>query len=167
MTDQLLFDFHAAGKPVPSVAGARSETVVRMLSATATDWYERGCELEETAPAQAREAYLEALKLDSQHLDAHLDLGRLLHEAHDLKGAEHHYRQALTVNPEDATAAYNLGVVLEDIGLREEAISAYSTAIEAEPGYRDAYHNAVRLYEELGDKASAVRLLKRLREFAR
>ena len=100
---------------------------------------------------------------DPQHVGSHLNLGRLLHQSRDLKNAEQHYRAALETQPDDPTAAYNLGVVLEDLGLKSEAIKAYEQAIECDPGCRDAHHSAVRLYEERGDKASALRVLKDLR----
>lgn len=152
---QVVFEFEAAEDPACAIQHSAQRS------------YERACELEETSPLEARQAYLRAIDLDPCHLDSHLNLGRLLHEARDFRGAERHYRAALESNPEEPTAAYNLGVVLEDIGLRSEAVEAYELAISAEPQYRDAYHNAVRLYEESGDKASAVRLLKKLRESSR
>lgn len=152
---QIVIDFEEGAQ--------RQEGSVLLAPSSAQDWYERACELEETSPTQARQAYRHALKLDSHHLDSHLNLGRLLHEVHDLKEAQSHYRAALEINPGDATAAFNLGVVLQDLGLIQPALEAYERAIEAEPGQIDAYHNAVHLYEKLGDKAAAVRLLKRLR----
>ena len=79
----------------------------------------------ESSGVEARDAYLRALEADPSHLDSHLNLGRLLHEARDFRGAENHYRSALEISPKDATAAFNLGVVLEDIGLRGAAIEAY------------------------------------------
>ncbi len=148
-------------RSIPEVGASAPEPPV-VDEGAAQEWYEQGCDLEESG-VEAREAYLRALDADPSHLDSHLNLGRLLHEAHDFRGAESHYRSALEICPKDPTAAFNLGVVLEDIGLRSAAIEAYERAIDAEPSQVDAYHNAVRLYEESGDKASAVRVLKRLR----
>jgi len=136
---------------------------VVQIEGSAQEWYEKGCDLEESSPAEARTSYLQALELDPEHLDSHLNLGRLLHEARDLKGAERHYRAALEASPRDATAAYNLGVVLEDVGLSKHALEAYERAIESDPSHVDAYSNAVRLHEQAGDKAAAIRLLKTLR----
>ena len=130
----------------------------------ADDWFGRGLELEGDQPEEARYAYRQALALDESHFEAHINLGRLLHEIGDLRGAERHYRRAGDLEPDDATAVFNLGVVLEDLGLGAEALEAYEQAFEADPGFADPVHNAVRLYESRGDKASAVGLLKRLRE---
>jgi tetratricopeptide (TPR) repeat protein len=134
---------------------------------SAADWFELGYELEATSLEQARDAYARAIALDDGHADAHLNLGRLLHEAGDLDTAERHYRRALEAAPHEATAAFNLGVVLEDLRREIQAIAAYERAIEADPDFTDAYHNTVRLYEKRGDKAAAVRVLKRLRERTR
>ena len=145
------------------LAEAVEEAPEPLAGPGAEEWFERGCELEDESPLEAGRAYGEAIALDPEHADAHLNLGRLLHESRDLKGAEHHYRAALRAQPDDATAAYNLGVVLEDLGLRKEALEAYEHAIAADPRQIEAHHNAVRLYEERGDRLSALRLLKSLR----
>ena len=47
---------------------------------------------------------------------AHLNLGRLLHEAGDPRAAEFHYRRAIPSAEQRALAAFNLGVALEDQG---------------------------------------------------
>jgi len=179
---QIRLDFGSPDAvPAPAVAAApasRGATVLfldRRRSSAApdpterapADWFELGCELEASAPAEARAAYLRAIEADDLHAAAHLNLGRLLHETGDLRGAERHYRRALEVEPDEATAAFNLGVVLEDLRRDVQAIAAYERAMAADPDFLDAYHNVVRLHERRGDKAAAVRVLKRLRERTR
>ncbi|HEY8206142.1 MAG TPA: tetratricopeptide repeat protein [Myxococcaceae bacterium] len=134
---------------------------------SADEWYELGCELEESEPLRALGAYRQALALDGRHADAHVNLGRLLQERGDLPGAERHYRAALQIRPEDATAAYNLGTALEDQGRWEDAIAAYSEAIARHPGYADAHYNLARLYERTGEKVAALRHLKTARQLTR
>jgi tetratricopeptide (TPR) repeat protein len=126
----------------------------------ADDWYELALELEVTAPNEALEAYGRCLDLAPNHADAHLNLGRLLHEGGRLLEAERHYRQALLERPRDATAAFNLGVALQDSGRLEEALAAYRRAVEADPGYADAFFNMSGIYEELGKRATAFQNLK-------
>ncbi len=65
------------------------------IDLSAEDWYELGLELEVAAPAEARDAYRRALELDAHHADAHVNLGRLLHEQGLVEEAERHYRLAL------------------------------------------------------------------------
>lgn len=126
-----------------------------------------GSDLEEAAPAQAREAYRRALAADPDHPGANLDLGRLLHEAGDLDGAEVHYRRALAAPAQRATAAFNLGVVLEDRGASDEALLAYARALEADPALADAHYNLARLLERLGRRREALRHLATYRRLTR
>ena len=126
----------------------------------AEDWFRLGGELEQGAPAQAREAYRRALELEPRHVDARINLGRLLHEAREWDAAEKHYRMALADRGDDSTALFNLAVVLEDLGRRREASDAYRDTITADPEYADAYFNLARLLEQSGDRKSALRYLK-------
>jgi tetratricopeptide (TPR) repeat protein len=84
----------------------------------------------------------------------------LLHERSDFEGAEVCYRLALRSSPDSATAAYNLGVVLEDLGKPDEAMEVYRRAIECDELLADAYYNLSRLYERAGDRAAALRHLR-------
>jgi len=125
----------------------------------AEDWYELGLELEAVAPLEARDAYRRALELDTHHVDAHVNLGRLLHEQGLLEEAERHYRQALRQSPDHATAAFDLGIALEDRDRVTDAIEAYRLALAADPKLADAHFNVARLYEKTGKKAAALRHL--------
>ena len=93
--------------------------------------YEVGCDLEETDPAHAEASYEQVLARAPRHTDAHINLGRLLHERGELEGAEGHYRQALANRPNDPTAMFNLGVALEDQECVTDAIEAYEGALLA------------------------------------
>src|SRR3989475_5244133 len=124
---------------------------------SAADWYELGIELEVAAPGEARDAYRRALELDAHHADAHVNLGRLLHEQGLVEEAERHYRLALREAPDHATAAYDLGIALEDLGRPADAIEAYRAALVTDPRLADAHYNVARLYEKAGKKAAALR----------
>ena len=168
---QILFDFDVAE------IAERSATVVRHAfrrarveargGFTAEDWHQWACELEPSSPEEAAEAYRKALEIDPAHADAHVNLGRLLHEAGDVRAAEVHYRCALDARPANPAAAFDLGVALEDLGRAREAVVAYERAIRMDPRYEDAHYNAGRLYEQLGDAAAALRHLKAYRKLVR
>jgi len=130
----------------------------------AEDWYELGFDLEAVAPEESREAYRRALELNPRHVDAHINLGRLLHEAKEVEAAEAHYALALEESPANPTALFNRGVSLEDLGRRSEAVEAYRAAVRLDPAYADAWFNLARLSEQLGDKKAALGYLKTYRD---
>jgi tetratricopeptide (TPR) repeat protein len=129
----------------------------------AEDWYDRGSELEEVSSEEAMAAYRQALEIDPGLADAHVNLGRLLHERGEAAEAERHYRLALAVRPEDATAVFNLGVALQDLDRLAEAAEAYEKALEIDRSLADAHYNLAGLYERLGQPEAAFRHLRTYR----
>jgi tetratricopeptide (TPR) repeat protein len=130
----------------------------------ADGWYNLGCDLETEDAARARAAYQRALAVDPTHVEALVNLGRLLHEAGDLRGAERSYRRALEARPHDAVAAFDLGVALEDQGRGHDAAEAYRRAIAEDPGCADAHYNLGRLCERLGRRLEALQHLATYRK---
>lgn len=126
----------------------------------AEEWYQLGVDLESEKTREAKAAYRKAIELEPGHVDAYLNLGRLLHEEGRVRTAEECYRQALELRPTDATACFNLAVALEDLGRPMEALTAYERVIELDSEYADAYFNVAGIYERLGKRAEAVRYLK-------
>jgi tetratricopeptide (TPR) repeat protein len=168
---QLLMEFEESkrseGKVLPLSLGTRPRREAARNGPSAESWYQRGCELEETDAAAAREAYAEAIALEPGHADAHVNLGRLLHETGDAAAAAEHYRAALESRPEDATAAFNLGVAFEDLGRDLDAVDAYERAVALDPTHSDAYFNLAGVCERLGRPAAAIRHLKEYRALVR
>jgi tetratricopeptide (TPR) repeat protein len=156
---QAVFDFDVqeiASQVAPLVGDAlRERRDLGELSAD--DWYRFGCEIEPVSPEQAIESYERAVALESGHVSAHVNLGRLLHERKDLLRARAHYEEALARDPHDATAAFNLGVLQQDRGDVPAAIEAYRRALALDDGNADAHFNLVGLYERLGQKTEALR----------
>ncbi|HVO17952.1 MAG TPA: tetratricopeptide repeat protein [Anaeromyxobacter sp.] len=166
-TGQVLLDFGVADLARRVAPLVRAAARRRPGPLGAEGWYQWACDLEDGAPAEARQAYARALELEPEHAGAHLNLGRILHEAGDLRQAEAHYRCALRDRNRRAVAAYDLGVVLEDQGLWDDALFAYARAVEADPGLADAHHNLARLLERLGRTADALRHLNTYRRLVR
>ncbi len=160
---QVVLDFtvsEIATKAGP-IARKRSEAARVEERLSAEEWYALGCDLEVTSPEEARDAYRRALELDPHHAEAHINLGRLLHEAGRLEDALGHYRLALQANPDDSTAAFDLAIALEDVGRINDAIDAYQQAIHSDPKLADAYFNLARLYQLSGKRAAALRYLSK------
>lgn len=130
---------------------------------TADEFYAFACSLEEGAPLEARAAYERVLKLDPRHPEAHINLGRMLHDGGELVEAERHYRAAIAAQPKNATALYNLGVLLEDRAQPEAAIATYESATSIDPRHADAHFNAARLHDLAGHYEAALRHLRAYR----
>ncbi len=164
---QLLLDFTVADLAARAMPLARKAAAAAHQNGdamSAEDWFALGYELEATEIDEAIRAYREAARLDPEHADAHVNLGRLLHERGAVTAAARHYRQAAALRPSDATAAYDLGVALQDLGRYEEAAEVYGAAIELAPGHADTYFNLSAVYERLGREALAIRHLKTYRQ---
>jgi len=166
----------AFGRPLPDPeSGPMSMLPSRPAAATGGDVvtpstdeiYEIGCDVDEADPEQAEASYRQVLMQAPEHADAHINLGRILHERGDLPAAEAHYRQALTIRSDDPTALFNLGVVLEDQGRNAAALEAYGNAITVDGRNADAHYNAARLYDLAGDYGAALRHLRICRDLTR
>lgn len=165
---QALFDFE-----VSELAREASTMPLRALPEksepaeppeSAAGWYEQGLYLEEEeAFDEALAAYRRAVELDPALADAHVNLGRLLHDRGEAAAAERHYREALAARPDDVTAAYNLGVALQDLGRLREAAEVYELALTLDAKLADAHYNLSGLYEELGELEAAFRHLRTYR----
>jgi tetratricopeptide (TPR) repeat protein len=118
-------------------------------------------------PKEAEAAYAAAIEKNPKHVDARINLGRLVHAADRLREAESLYRRALEQEPDNALAAFNLGVVLEDQGEEPAAVDAYRRAIEIDDDHADAHFNLSRLLEQSGDRQAALRHLARFRRLTR
>ena len=167
---QTLLDFGVAElalRVAPLARRAFREASRDSEEMTAEDWFDLGCEVDTTAPEEAQGAYRRAIELAPGHTDAHVNLGRLLHDSGDAAGAETQYRRALAIDPRHATAAFNLGVALEDLGRGREALEAYRQAVDLDPASADAHYNAAHLCVRLGETAAALRHLQQYRKLGR
>jgi len=122
----------------------------------AEDHYARGHALEDSDVAAARAAYLDALNTYSDHLEARINLGRLLHLGGELKEAEKVYRAAKNSS---ALLSFNLAILLEDLNREDEAIAIYRQALAQDPSLHDAHFNLSRLHERAKQPKDALRHL--------
>ena len=81
-----------------------------------------------------------AIKVTENNYQAHNNLGTAL-EPLDLDGAISHYKEALKIKPDFATAFYNIGNSLAEQGLINEAIDYYLEALRIKPNYAEAHNN--------------------------
>jgi len=140
----------------PTVTALNAPRVRPRTHLDAETHYARGHALEESDIAAARAAYVDALNAHHDHLDARINLGRLLHLEGELKEAEAVYRAAKRSN---ALLSFNLGILMEDLSREEEAIAAYREALAQDPSLHDAHFNLSLLHERARQPQAALRHL--------
>jgi tetratricopeptide (TPR) repeat protein len=143
-------------KPAPEPVAALRPSPEVSAASVAQDHFLRGHLLEDSDVGAARAAYLAALSVQEDHLEARINLGRLLHLEGKLKEAEQLYRQAKTSS---ALLSFNLAILLEDLEREEEAVAAYREALALDPLLCDAHFNLSRLHEKANRPKEALRHL--------
>jgi tetratricopeptide (TPR) repeat protein len=118
--------------------------------------YLRGIAIEDADARAAREAYEACLAGDWSHIEARINLGRLLHLEGNLRDAEKVY---LATEEPSAILYFNLGVLLEDLERELDAVAAYRRALVHDPGMGDAHFNLSALHDRLGETQAAFRHL--------
>ena len=142
---------------VASPGGRLSFFAPEAPAAADPEWFKRGLALEASAPDEACNAYRRAIESDPRHVDAYVNLGRLLHELGHFGEAQAVYRDALERCGNDATLLFNLAVLQEDQNRPLDAIASYRAALAAAPGLADAHFNLARLCEARGMQQDALR----------
>jgi tetratricopeptide (TPR) repeat protein len=142
---------HVINRPVSAAEADAADA-----ANSADDFYAKAFALEETNPAAAQAAYESSLRADPKHLEARINLGRLLHLAGRFNEAEQVYRSADRPEP---LLIFNLAVLLEDMNREPDAILAYREALALDPQLADAHFNLARLYERARDQKASLRHL--------
>jgi tetratricopeptide (TPR) repeat protein len=132
------------------------QTVAIQAADSPDEHYAKGIALEDADPDGARAAYEACLAADPQHMEARINLGRLLHMAGRLVDAERVYRSA---KKPEAVLVFNLAVLLEDLEREADAIVAYREALALDPELADAHFNLARLYERARNPKASLRHL--------
>src|ERR1700743_1526735 len=106
---------HVISRPEPAAPSAAFSDIAGAESQarSADDHYERALELEDGNPLAAQKAYELCLKVNPDHMEARINLGRLLHLAGRLSEAERVYRIGAKADP---FIAFNLAVLPGDLG---------------------------------------------------
>lgn len=169
VSGQLHIAFHVSELAARAEPIARKRTQALLADTedqlSAAQWFELGVDLEAVASKEAEQAYIRTLELNPRHTDAHVNLGRILHEGGRVTEAATHYLQALRVDRKHAIAAYNLGVAMEDLGRLSEALKAYQQSAAANPEFADVHYNLATLYEKIGNRSGAIRHFTKYRRF--
>ena len=84
------------------------------------------------------------------------EIGRQAIDAHRWNEALNAYDKAIEINPNDASAYNNRGLVYDNLDKNDMAIADYKKAIELNPNYGDAFNNLGKTYGRHGDYQRAV-----------
>jgi tetratricopeptide (TPR) repeat protein len=158
---QYLLEFE--GDPADGSMSVIEKNPAAEAPSGAEEWFDRAVALEAEDPETAIRAYRQAIAADPAFLNAHINLGRLLHEAGRHAKAEQVYREAVNTCGSDPVLLYNLGVLLDDMGRKTQAMDAYEAALSADPGMAECHYNLALLCEKLEKPKDAIRHMSRYR----
>jgi len=128
--------------------------------------FEKAVFMEQIDEDAAIRAYQSIIADDPSHIDARVNLGRLLHESGDYERGERAYREALDVCGDDAVLYFNLAVLLEERARVRESMQAYEAALRVDPQMADAHYNLSLLYKRIGRARDALRHMGEYRRLA-
>ncbi len=160
----------AAPAPRAEVPTSRPAAALKARATTeesADSWFDAGLAWEDSEPYRAYEAYLKALEIDPEHVEANINIGRLCSTAGELARAAAYFRQALRLDPSHPVANFNLAVTLHDLGDLDGARDAYRAALEADPYFADAHYNLATLLQQQGDEEGAARHMEAYEQASR
>jgi serine/threonine-protein kinase len=112
-------------------------------------------------PAEAAEAYRQALAIQPEYPEALNNLGNSLTALRRLDEAVAAFRKAIALREDYALAYFNLGYALDEQEKFDEAAESYRRAVASRPDYAEAYCNLGLAEYRLGSFAKAVADLDR------
>lgn len=101
----------------------------------------------ELHPANARGRYAYGLSLWREF--------RIDHHPAALAGAETEFKKAVELDPNDADAHLQLGMIYDEQKLPDRAANEYRTALHVNPNLATAHYRLAQDYERLGEKGKA------------
>ena len=130
---------------------------VRELNRSATQQVQMGIQLERQGRLEeSAAAHEKALEIDSQLVQAHVNLVELYGQLGQFEKAEEHYRVAAGLDPGSSENYYNYGVLLLGAGKYQQAENAFRKTIEIDPFHPSAHNNLGFLLERQGKLLEAV-----------
>jgi tetratricopeptide (TPR) repeat protein len=117
----------------------------------------RGADLEQAGRiADAIAEHEEALRVDPQAVQAHINLIALYGRLGEFEKAEEHYRAALALDRNQADIHYNYGVLLLRLNRDQDAETSFRQAVQINPYYAAAHNHLGSIYEQQGRLSEAL-----------
>jgi tetratricopeptide (TPR) repeat protein len=104
---------------------------------------------------------LSLVRADTRDSSAWIEAGLEHEEAGELDKAEHAYRRAAALAPNDAVPQFNLGNILLVGGRLEAAAERFAQAAALDPTHARAWFNLAHVQDALKDRTSALKYLRR------
>lgn len=163
---QLLLDFEVA--PVAgSVTILERAASPKAAVADPQELFESALACEESDPAAAEAAYLQALALAPDLEDAYLNLGAMWAAAGRHVELLRLSDAALQHCPQSALLHFNRGVALDHLERLDQAAASYERSLELDPTLADAHYNLAQLHQQAGDERGALRHYNAYRRLGR
>lgn len=135
---------------------------------TAKDFYERGTQhAQKKEYRQAIDNYTQAIRRDSQFVDAYLKRCEVRYKMGDNQGVLDDCYEVFSINPKVAKAYYYQGRARYSLGYTQPAIESYSLAIAQDSNYPQAYYYRGMAYKELQIVSSAIEDLSKAAQLFR
>jgi tetratricopeptide (TPR) repeat protein len=142
--------------------GRKDEAMAAYQSAVEQDpdlidaWIKLGTLLADKGSAQSEKYFDNALRVDSNSIDAlHAKAYFLSNKKDDLNGAIRLYRKINVINPQYVDGYYNMGLIFLDMDSAQQAYQSFDLAIKFDPALAGAYYHRGLAAEKMGNKEQA------------
>jgi Predicted O-linked N-acetylglucosamine transferase, SPINDLY family len=116
--------------------------------------------------SQAKQYFQEAVKLDSNFVEAFTNLGNAQNALGDFNAAIMSYKEALRRNPNFFEAYYNMGNCLRETHNFDEAITCYKAALHVKPTSAETLTNLGEALQTIGNVTEAENCYRKILELS-
>ena len=98
---------------------------------------------------EAKKIYLQILKINPNHVNAHNNLGAAYKQLGEIEKAKSCFEKVIQLNPNDVDGHNNLGLLLFELKEIKKAKSFFEKTIQLNPNYVEAHNNLGTIFNEL------------------
>ena len=98
---------------------------------------------------EAKKIYLQILKINPNHVNAHNNLGAAYKQLGEIEKAKSCFEKVIQLNPNDVDGHNNLGLLLFELKEIKKAKSFFEKTIQLNPNYVEAHNNLGTIFKEL------------------
>ena len=98
---------------------------------------------------EAKKIYLQILKINPNHVNAHNNLGAAYKQLGEIEKAKSCFEKVVQLNPNDVDGHNNLGLLLFELKEIQKAKKFFEKTIQLNPNYVEAHNNLGTIFNEL------------------